>query len=64
MFNAQCDAGHVFIVPEGSDLEKRCAKLREEGFAVTETVRSEDCVWCQREDSFVPELFIFIAQGD
>lgn len=71
-FNAMCQAGHVFLVREGSSLERRCRLRFQEGIAQTEAIRPEECDYCLRDaisNSILVDLTashpsLMIAQGD
>lgn len=50
IYNAQClNGGHVFVAPEGSELEKRCIARAANGYLDALIVLSDECPECIKE---------------
>lgn len=46
-FNAQCLAGHVWVLPKDSELEKKAKERIENGFLDAILVGEKECSDCQ-----------------
>lgn len=46
-YNAQCLAGHVQVVPKGSELERKAKERERDGYLDAIGISQEECGECQ-----------------